>query len=107
MDIVAQMKKFMEPKSVALIGVPRAPRTMYEMTIDVLTNLVHCGYQGKIYPIHPQASEIQGLKVYTAIADVSEDIDLAVVNLPRELVPGVVEECVNKDIKAITILTQG
>ena len=107
MDIVAQMKKFVEPKSVAIIGVPRSPMTIYGIVMDVLTNLVSNGYQGKIYPIHPKASEMRGLKTYPTIADTPGDIDLAVINLPRELVPGIVEECVNKGIKAITIATQG
>jgi acetyltransferase len=38
---------------------------------------------------------------------VPENIDLAVINLPRDLVPGLVKECVRKGIKAVTILTQG
>ena len=107
MDIVAQMKKFVEPKSVALIGVSREPMITHGIIVDVLTNLIECGYQGKIYPIHPQANEIQGLKAYATITDAPEGIDLAVINLPRELVPGVVGECVNRGIKAVTIITQG
>jgi len=107
MDIVAQMKKFVEPKSVALIGVSREPMITHGIIVDVLTNLINCGYQGKIYPIHPQASEIKGLKTYATIADAPEDIDSAVINLPRDLIPGIVKECVNKGIKAITIATQG
>lgn len=107
MDIVAQMKKFLEPESVAIIGVSRSPMTVQGTPLDMLTNLINRDYQGKIYPIHPQASEIQGLKVYASIVEAPENIDLAVINLPRDLVPGVVKECVNKGIKAITIMTQG
>ncbi len=107
MDVVAQMKKFVEPKSVAIVGVPRSPMVIHGMAIDVLTNLINYGYQGKIYPIHPKTSEVRGLKTYATIADAPGDIDLAVINLPRELVPGVVKECVDKGIKAVTIVTQG
>ena len=107
MDIVTQMKKFVEPKSVAIIGVSRSPRRMHEVAFDVLTNLVNCGYRGKIYPIHPQASKIRGLKAYATITDAPGDIDLAVVNLPRDSVPGIVKECVSNGVKAIIIITQG
>lgn len=107
MDVVAQMKKLLEPKSVAVIGVSRAPMIIRGATFDVLTNLINSGYQGKIYPINPQASEIQGLKTYANIADAPADIDLAVINLPRDSVPGIVRECIGKGIKAITIVTQG
>jgi len=106
-DIVAQIRKFVEPKSVAIIGTSRVPMVWANSPIDVLANLISYGYRGKIYPIHPQASEIQGLKAYATVAEVPENIDLAVINLPRDLIPGIVKECVNKSIKAIIILTQG
>jgi acyl-CoA synthetase (NDP forming) len=106
-DVVAQMKKFVEPESVAIFGVPRSPMRISGGAIDVLTSLVNHGYQGKIYPIHPQGGEIQGLKAYASVMEVPENIDLAVINLPRDLVPGLVKDCVNKGIKAVIILTQG
>ena len=107
LDTVAQMKKFLEPESVAIFGVPQAPMTIGKKPIDVLTTLLNHGYQGKIYPIHPRASEIRGVKAYSSVTDVPEEIDLAVINLPRDLVPGLIRDCINKGIKAITIVTQG
>jgi acetyltransferase len=107
-DIIAQMKKFVEPESVAIFGVPRSPMAVTGGgTLDVLTSLVKQGYQGKIYPIHPRGGKIQGLKAYASVMEVPENIDLAVINLPRDLIPGLVKECVNKGIRAVAILTQG
>jgi len=107
MDILAQMKKFVEPKSVALIGVSRSPEPISGLMFDILGNLLDYGYQGRIYPVNPHASEILGIKTYPSIGEVAEDVDLAVINLPRSLVPGVTRESVEKGISAITIVTQG
>ena len=107
MDIATQIKKFVEPESVAIIGVSRTPMTIGSAAMDVLSNLTGCGYQGNIYPVHPRAGEIQGLKTYSSVAELPENIDLAVINLPRNLVPGVVKECISRGIKAIIIITQG
>lgn len=104
MDVVAQMKNFLEPRSVALLGVSR--RTG-EGTYNILEYLLDYGYQGKIYPVNPNAAEILGVKTYPHIADINAQIDLAVVNLPRPLVPQVIRECVDKGIKSIIIATQG
>jgi len=104
MDVVTQMKKFMEPESVALIGVSRQTGGN---TFNILGELLKCDYQGKIYPINPNTSEILGVKAYPSMRAVAEEIDLAVVNLPRSLVPGAVEECTAKGIPAIIIVTQG
>lgn len=98
------MKHFMEPKSVALIGVSRQTG---EYAFNILKNLLDYSYQGRIYPINPNASEIFGVKTYHAIAEVTENIDLAVISLPRSLVPSLVKKCAQKGIQSITIVTQG
>lgn len=107
MDIITQMKRFVEPESVAIFGVSRTPMPVGSGSVDILSNLINGGYQGKIYPVHPHTDEIQGLKTYSSIAEVPGSVDLAVINLPRNKVPTLVKECINKDIKAIIIETQG
>jgi acyl-CoA synthetase (NDP forming) len=104
MDIVTQLKKFVEPGSVALFGISRYPR---EGGFHILQNLLNYGYRARIYPIHPEAEEILGVKTYRGVAEVAEDVDLAVINLPRSTVPGVARDCVERGISAIIIATQG
>ncbi len=104
MNVVEQMKKFIEPESVALFGVSR--RTG-ENALSMLQNLLSYGYTGRIYPVNPNATEILGVKTYSRVADISSEIELAVINLPRYLVPGVVKECVEQGIQSVIIETQG
>jgi acyl-CoA synthetase (NDP forming) len=98
------MKQFMEPQSVALIGVSRHTG---EGAFNILENLLGYGYRGRIYPINPSISEILGVKTYSNIAEIVDNIDLAVVATPRELVPQLVKECADRNIKAIEIVAQG
>ncbi len=104
MNVAEQMKKFVEPKSVALFGVSR--RTG-EGAYNILEHLLSYGYQGKIYPINPNATEILGVKAYSRVADINDEIDLAIINLPRSLVTRIIKECVGKGIQSIIIVTQG
>ena len=104
MDVVEQMKKFIEPRSVALVGVPRRTGGL---ALNILENLLDYGYQGKLYPINPNATEILGIRAYSSVREVPEQVDLAVINLPRSLVPGILEECVERGIESIVIVTQG
>jgi len=94
----------MEPQSVALIGVSRYTG---EGAFNILENLLSYHYQGRIYPINPSVSEILGVKAYSSIAEVADDIDLAVIATPRDLVPQLVKECADSNIKAIEIVAQG
>ena len=104
MNIVEQMKLFMEPKSIAIVGVPRHTG---EGSLNILENLLDYGFSGKIFPVNPNAREILGVKTYPTIRDVPDKIDLAVLLTPRSITPVKLEECLEKDIKAIVIVSQG
>lgn len=98
------MKQFMEPQSVALIGTSRYTG---EGAFNILENLLSYGYQGRIYPINPNASEILGVKTYTSITGVTEAIDLAIISTPRSQVPAMVKECTESNIQSVIIVAQG
>jgi acyl-CoA synthetase (NDP forming) len=104
LNTVDQMKLFMEPRSVALIGVPR--RTGIAAW-NIMENLLNSGYAGRMYPVNPNADEILGKKCYPSVKDIPEVADLAVISTPRSQVPKTVRECTEKGIKAITVVTQG
>ena len=98
------MKPFLEPRSVALIGVPRA---IGPEAYNTLENLLNAGFSGSVYPVNPKADGILGLRAYASILDIADNIDLAVISVSRSEVPRTVMECTRKDIRAITIVSQG
>lgn len=93
-----------KPKSIALIGA-----SIKELSIgNVITkNLLRYHYSGPIYPINPNAEEVRGLKAYKSILDVPGKVDLAHIIIPPPFVPGEVENCGKKGVKAIIINTAG
>ena len=98
------LKAFIEPKSVAIVGVSRQTG---KGAFNVAENLLNFGYKGTIYPINPNASEMLGLKVYQDIQSLPEKVDLAVVMTPRDVVPQIVERCAQKGIEGAIIITEG
>nr|MDO8079805.1 acetate--CoA ligase family protein [Candidatus Freyarchaeota archaeon] len=101
---MAALDFLFKPISVAVIG---ASRHAGKVGYDVLKNIVSSNFQGKIYPINPLADEILGYRAYKSILDVNDSIDLAVVTVPAELVPQVAEECGQKKVKGMVIITAG
>ena len=92
------------PKSVAIIGASRTPGKVGW----VLThNIVSSGYQGPIYPVNVRGDEILGLKVYHSILDIPGDVELAVISIPSQYVIQTVEECGQKGVKALIIISAG
>jgi acetyltransferase len=92
------------PSSVAVIG---ASRYAGKVGYSVFKNIVTSNFPGKVYPINPSADEILGHKAYKSILDVNDNIDLAIVTVPAELVLQVAEECGQKKVKGMIVISAG
>jgi acetyl coenzyme A synthetase (ADP forming)-like protein len=92
------------PSSIAVIG---ASSTKGKLGNSVVKNLIDSGYSGRIYPINPKGGKILNLRAYRNIGDISGDIDVAVIVIPAKFVLSAVEECGEKGIKALVIITAG
>jgi len=93
-----------EPSSIAIIG---ASATEGKVGHDILKNLIEEGYEGDIFPINPKHKEVLGEKCAASVKDVPESIELAVVVIPARLVPNALEDCAEKSIKNIVIISAG
>jgi acetyltransferase len=98
------LDEFFQPKSVAVIGASRDPE---KLGYAVLSNIQEGGFPGELYPINPKAEEILGLTVYASVLDVPDPIDLAVIVIPYKFVPAVLEECGEKGIPAVVVISAG
>jgi len=101
---VNALRRFFQPKSVAVIGASRDRKKVGGKT---LYNMLVYGYTGTIYPVNSKAHSVQGIKSYPSIGDIPDEIDLAVISVPAEEVIEVAEECGRKGVKALVILSAG
>jgi acetyl coenzyme A synthetase (ADP forming)-like protein len=92
------------PHSIAVIG---ASEARGKLGNDVMRNLIESGYEGRIYPINPKAGEILGHKVYRSVKEVAGNIDVAVIVIPAQFVIKAVEECGERGVKALVVITAG
>lgn len=108
-----ELKCFFEPEGVAVIGASLSPE---KLGYQVVRNLVNGGsfslpylkgFSGKIFPVNPQANEILGLKCYPSVTEIPERVDLAIICIPAKFVPQAVQECAEKKVKGINIISAG
>lgn len=97
-------KGFFEPASVAVVGASRNPG---KVGYEILHNLISGGYEGKIYPVNPNASEVQGLKSYAELSSIGERPELVIIIVPASLVHAVVQQCCRVGVKSVIIITAG
>jgi acetyltransferase len=95
---------FSNPRAVAVIG---ASRDSGKLGYGILSNVIQYGFPGDVYPINPKADEILGLPCYPSVLDVEGPIDLAVIVIPHQFVAGVLEECGQKGVRGVIVISAG
>jgi acetyl coenzyme A synthetase (ADP forming)-like protein len=93
-----------KPRSVAVIGASTKKGTIGR---ELLRNIITYEFNGKVFPINPKAEFIQSMKTYPSVLDVPDDIDLAVVIVPKEHVLQVVDECGRKGVRGLVVISAG
>ncbi|KPJ58821.1 MAG: hypothetical protein AMJ46_13465 [Latescibacteria bacterium DG_63] len=92
---------FRDYQTIAVYGMSRHPRKPAHLVPAFLRSK---GYT--VIPVNPHADEIIGLKVYSSLLEIPEDIDIVEVFRPSDQVMGVVKEALNRkkekgDVKVI------
>jgi acetyltransferase len=92
------------PKSVAVFGASDRPDSVGQI---VFQNMLESGFKGLLYPINSQHHEVQGRPAFSCIADIGEPVELVVIATPPQTVPGIIEDCGLRGVKAAVIITAG
>jgi acyl-CoA synthetase (NDP forming)/GNAT superfamily N-acetyltransferase len=101
---VASLRYLLRPASVAVIGASRKPGTVGRA---ILHNIVTSGFSGHLYAVNPRARQIEGIPCVPAPADLPEPVDLAVLAVPAAAVRAVAQECGQRGVRAIVVITAG
>lgn len=97
------MHSFFNPRSIAVIGAtPKTFKGGYAIVKNLKTT-----FKGRIYPINPQYSEIEGLPCFPSINDVADPVDLAIIFIAAAQVPDALERCAQKGVRGILIQSGG
>src|SRR5512139_3306919 len=92
------------PASVAVFGASDRPDAVGQI---VFQNMLGSGFKGRLYPVNPKNSEVQGQRAYASIADIGEPVELVVIATPAQSVPGIIEDCGIHGVKAAVIISAG
>lgn len=101
--VVAAMRHFLQPHSVALVGASHDPASIGGRLFANLRS----GFTGVVHPVNPAAGTIQGVSAFKSISDIPDRVDLAVVSVPAHAVVGVARECATKRVPAMVVISAG
>jgi len=99
------LEHIMNPRSIAVIGASDNPDKVGHV---ILGNNIASGFKGALYPININANgTIMGYTAYKSVLELKGKIDLAVIAVPAEIVPAVLEECGKAAVKGVIIVSGG
>ncbi|WP_085993072.1 acetate--CoA ligase family protein [Oceanobacillus senegalensis] len=98
------MDHFLNPKSIAIVGVSK---NFSSISGKPLSNLTLHEYKGDIYPVNPKYDEIKGLTCYASLLDIPGEVDVALIAVSHKRIMQILDECEQKKIKYLVLFGSG
>lgn len=98
------LEKIFNPQSVAIIGANHNKGTV---PFDILHGILSGEFNGVIYPVSPAKKHISGIKAYKYVVDIEDPVDLGIIVFPSSVAHMALEQCGQKGIKSVIIISAG
>lgn len=92
-----------EPKTIAVLG---ASTKDVAIANTFIRRMRAFGYQGQIWPIHPHADQIEGLKAYPSLADTPSVVDYAYIAIGAARIPQTLADAAGR-LKIAQVISSG
>jgi acyl-CoA synthetase (NDP forming) len=103
-----QLDTFFNPRSVAVVGatkkINKAGHVIFRNFVE---NKRRGVFRGEIFPVNPYEESILGFQCHASLTKIPAELDLAVVVVPANIVPNIMEDAASKKVKAVAIISSG
>jgi acetyltransferase len=96
------VKNFLSPKTIAVVGASEDSKKVGGVLVKKLNK-----FKGEVVLINPSHETISGKKCYPSIKSFPKKIDLVVIATPAETAKKILQECSEKKIKSVIIISAG
>ena len=99
-----ELEAIFRPRSIAVIGASRRKGSIGHV---ILHNILTAEFNGKVFPVNPTTSVIHSIKAYSTILDVPDAVDMAIIIIAKEYVKKAVQQCGEKGVKGVIVISAG
>jgi acetate---CoA ligase (ADP-forming) len=101
---IASLQPILKPKAVAIIGAARSRGTLGNLLIRCI---LQSGFSGIVYPVNPNTDSVLSVKSYPSVKDIPGPVDMAIIAVPGAIVNRVADECGQKGVRALIVISDG
>jgi acetate---CoA ligase (ADP-forming) len=102
--VVASLRPFFAPESVAVIG---ASRRRGSIGGELFRNMLEADFAGSVYPVNRNAEPVAGVHAYRSIGEVGRPVDLAVICVPGAQVLEAAQSVLRAGVRALCVISSG
>lgn len=103
-DLIAEIDEIFNPRSIAVVGVSDQINRLGNI---MLYSFIDIGFEGGLYPVNPKEESVMGLKCYPRISAIGDPVDLVIISVHPNRVSEVIDDCIEKGVKAAVIFSSG
>ena len=100
----ASLEPFFQPRSVAVVG---ASKRRGSIGGELFRNVLAGDFAGSVYPVNRMGDPVAGVHGYRGVGEVAEQVGLAVICVPGELVLAAAEEALAAGVRALVVISAG
>ncbi|HEX2650150.1 MAG TPA: bifunctional acetate--CoA ligase family protein/GNAT family N-acetyltransferase [Burkholderiales bacterium] len=93
-----------EPESMAIVGASENPGSVGAV---LMQNMREAGYRGALYPVNPKHRSVFGVPCHASLAALPQRPELVVIATPAQTVPGLIDECGQRGVRAAAVISAG
>jgi acyl-CoA synthetase (NDP forming) len=101
---MSRLKAALDPRSIAIIGASENPNKVGGRPVHYLDKF---GFKGRIFPINPSRSEVQGHQCYKNLGDLPEAPEMVIVAVAGDNAISAVEDCAAHGVKVAVVMASG
>jgi len=102
--MASSLLPFFQPKGVVVIGASTSPE---KLGYGVARNLVSSGYKGAVHFVSQKQGRLFEHPLYASLSEVPDPVDLAVLIVPTQSTPQMIEDCARRGIKTAIVVSAG
>jgi acyl-CoA synthetase (NDP forming) len=103
-EVLMDLKPLFEPRNMVVFGVSLS-NDRHPANEIFNKNLLR--YPVRVFGVNPRGGTINGETIHRSIAEVPEPVDLAVIAVRADLVPGVLSECIAAKARSAVVISGG
>lgn len=102
--VTASLEPFFSPRTVAVVGASARRGTIGG---ELFRNVLEGDFTGAAYPVNLKGEPVAGVRAYTSVDEIPDDVDLAVICVPGEHVLAAAEDALRAGTRALCVISAG